>query len=102
MGSSYSHFYDFGPFRLDPKKHRLSRGGEVVPLSPKAIEVLLVLVRNSGRLLERKQLLDAVWEDTFVEDANLTVQISALRKALGETADTANYIATAHGEGYRF
>jgi DNA-binding winged helix-turn-helix (wHTH) protein len=75
------HFYEFGPFRLDSEKHRLTRDGQAVHLSPKSVEALLVLVKNAGRLLEREELMQAVWTDTFVEDANLTVAISHLRKA---------------------
>lgn len=62
-------------------KHRLMRDGELVHLSPKATEALLVLVQNPGELLEREALMQAVWADSFVEDANLTVAISHLRKA---------------------
>src|SRR5215468_4174828 len=88
------HFYEFGPFRLDPKKHRLVRDGELVHLPPKSIEALIVLVQNAGTLLEREALMQAVWADTFVEDANLTVAISQLRKALGQNGETAEYIET--------
>src|SRR5205814_2838829 len=102
MPSSIRHFYDFGDFRLDADKHRLMRDGEVVPLSPKAVEALLVLVRNPGRPLEREELMQAVWADSFVEDANLTVAISHLRKALGQNNETAEYIETVPRVGYRF
>ncbi|MDQ3819232.1 MAG: winged helix-turn-helix domain-containing protein [Acidobacteriota bacterium] len=95
-------FYEFGPFRLDPDRHRLLRGGEVIPLPPKAIEALLVLVQNPGKPLEREALMTAVWADTFVEDANLTVAISNLRKALGQSGETAEYIETIPRLGYRF
>src|SRR5437660_11195674 len=84
MPSSIIHFYEFGDFRLDADKHRLLRDGEVVPLSPKAVDALFVLVRNPGKPLEREALMQAVWADSFVEDANLTVAISHLRKALGK------------------
>src|SRR5215468_4287039 len=96
------HFYEFGPFRLDPKKHRLVRDGELVHLPPKSIEALIVLVQNAGTLLEREALMQAVWADTFVEDANLTVAISQLRKALGQNGETAEYIETIPRVGYRF
>ena len=102
MRNSFRHFYDFGPFRLDPQKHRLLRDGEVVPLSPKALEALLVLVSNSGKLLEREQLMQALWADTLVEDANLTVAISHLRKTLGQNGETTEYIETVPRVGYRF
>src|ERR1051326_1762988 len=76
-------FYEFGPFRLDPNRHRLFRGDEVVALSPKAIQTLILLVENRGRLLEREMLMDTLWPHVIVEDANLTVAVSHLRKAIG-------------------
>jgi DNA-binding winged helix-turn-helix (wHTH) protein len=102
MRNHVRQFYEFGPFRLDPEKHRLFRYGEPVPLSPKDVEALLVLVRHPGRLLEREELMQAVWADTFVEDANLTVAISHLRKALNQIGETAEYIETIPRVGYRF
>ena len=102
MPKAFKQFYEFGPFRLDLQKHRLFRGGEVVPLAPKTMEALLVLVQHPGKLLEREELMQAVWADTFVEDANLTVAISQLRKALGQTGETAEYIETIPRVGYRF
>ena len=80
-------FYEFGPFRLDPNRHRLFRGDEVVALSPKAIETLILLVENRGKLLERETLMDALWPHVIVEDANLTVAVSQLRKALKQNGD---------------
>src|SRR5216683_3180056 len=95
-------FYEFGAFRLDPEKHRLLRDGDPVHLSPKSVDALVVLVQNAGKLLERETLMQAVWADTFVEDANLTVAISHLRKALGQNGETAEYIETVPRVGYRF
>ena len=102
MRDSPRHFYEFGQFRLDADRHRLLRDGEVVHLSPKAIDALLVLVKAPGKLLEREALMQAVWADTFVEDANLTVAISHLRKALGQNGEPAEYIETVPRVGYRF
>src|SRR5437660_11968785 len=102
MARAVRHFFEFGQFRLDADKHRLLRDGEVVPLSPKAVEALLVLVRNPGKPLEREALMQAVWADTFVEDANLTVAISHLRKALGQNGEPGEYIETVPRVGYRF
>jgi len=96
------HFYEFGSFRLDAEKHRLMRNGEPVTLSPKSVEALLVLVQNAGKLLERETLMQAVWAGTFVEDANLTVAISHLRKALSQNGDSVEYIETIPRIGYRF
>ena len=102
MRSPVRHFYEFGPFRLDAEKLRLTRDGELVPLFRKDLESLLVLVRNPGKALEREELMLAVWEDTAVEDANLTVAISHLRKALETNGDAAEYIETIPRVGYRF
>jgi DNA-binding winged helix-turn-helix (wHTH) protein/TolB-like protein len=102
MRNSEKHFYDFGPFRFDSEKHRLSRDGEVVAVPRKATEVLLVLLQNKGKQLEREEFMQAVWGNSCVEDANLTVAISALRKALGQRGDKAEYIETIPRGGYRF
>jgi Tol biopolymer transport system component/DNA-binding winged helix-turn-helix (wHTH) protein len=94
--------YEFGPFRLDPSERRLLREGEQVPLSPKVFDLLLVLVRRHGAILEKEDLLSAVWPDTIVEENNLSVNISALRKALGEVSNEHTYIETLPRRGYRF
>jgi DNA-binding winged helix-turn-helix (wHTH) protein/TolB-like protein/Flp pilus assembly protein TadD len=95
-------FYEFGEFRLDTNRHRLLRAGELIPLSPKAIETLTVLLQNPGKLIEREDLMHALWPDTIVEDANLTVAISQLRKALNQNGDAAEFIQTIPRVGYRF
>jgi len=95
-------FYEFGEFRLDANRHRLLRAGELIPLSPKAIETLIVLIRNPGKLLERDALMQALWPNTIVEDGNLTVAISQLRKALNQNGDAAEFIQTIPRVGYRF
>jgi len=95
-------FYEFGPFRLDPNRHRLFCGDEVVALSPKAIQTLILLVENRGKLLERETLMDALWPHVIVEDANLTVAVSQLRKALNQNRDNAEFIETIPRVGYRF
>lgn len=94
--------YEFGPFRLDAAEHLLLRGGEVVPLTPRVFDTLVFLVENAGHLLEREQLLKTVWADSFVEEANLTVCISSLRKALGEQSNGHQFIETVPKRGYRF
>jgi serine/threonine-protein kinase len=76
--------------------------GEIVPLFPKAVETLTILVQNPGRLLEREALMEAVWPDATVEDANLTVAISQLRKALDQNSDSGEFIQTIARVGYRF
>ncbi|MDQ3803313.1 MAG: winged helix-turn-helix domain-containing protein [Acidobacteriota bacterium] len=95
-------FYEFGPFLLDPAERVLLRGGRPVPLTPKVLDILLVLVQNEGRLLNKKDLMEAVWPDSFVEEGNLTFNISALRKALGEDRKEHPYIETVPRRGYRF
>ena len=94
--------YEFGRFRFDPQNHLLLSGGDPVAITPKAFEVLLVLVENGGRLTTKEELMRKVWPDSFVEEANLTVNISALRRLLGETADGRPYIDTVPKKGYRF
>src|SRR5215469_3226163 len=94
--------YEFHEFLFDPANHLLTTGGSPVPLTPKAFEILLVLVQNGGRLTTKEELMTKVWPDSFVEEANLTVNISVLRKALGDTADGRQCIATVPKKGYRF
>ncbi len=102
MGSQAKRFYDFGSFRLDLQRYRLLRDGEVVPLSRKDIETLIVLVQRRGEVLTREELLQAVWNDAFVEDASLTVAISHLRKALNPKSDDEGFIETIPRKGYCF
>jgi DNA-binding winged helix-turn-helix (wHTH) protein len=90
--------YRFGPFEIDPQQRVLLRAGKAVQLTPKAFDTLAVLVARPGRVLEKAELLKLVWRDTFVEENNLTQNISALRKVLGEK----EYIATVPRRGYRF
>ncbi|MGH9766422.1 MAG: winged helix-turn-helix domain-containing protein, partial [Blastocatellia bacterium] len=74
--------YEFGPFRLDPTSRLLLRDGQPEPLTPKAFEILLALVENSGQLVSKRELMKRVWPDTIVEEANLANNISLLRKIL--------------------
>ncbi len=90
MSRQIRHLYEFGPFRLDPEKPCLWRNGELVSLTPKAVETLVVLVQQSGKLVEREQLMNAIWPDTFVEDNNLNFNVSVLRKALGTNETASN------------
>jgi DNA-binding response OmpR family regulator len=76
--------YEFGPFRLDPTERRLMRGHETVPLTPKAFDTLYLLVRNSGHVLEKDEMIRALWPDTFVEEGSLSNNVFLLRKALGD------------------
>lgn len=96
------YFYEFGPFRMDPEERLLLRDGDPIPLTPKAFETLLLLVRNHRRVVLKDDLMKALWPDSFVEESNLSQNIFVLRKALGESAQDARYIATVSGRGYRF
>jgi len=101
MPSLTSNLYEFGEFCLDTQNRVLRRGREPLPLTPKAFEVLLVLVQNGGRLVGKDELMKAVWPDSFVEESNLTQTVFMVRKALGESPDQ-RYILTIQGRGYRF
>lgn len=94
--------YEFGDFKLDPAERLLLRGDEVIPLKAKVFDILVLMVQNSGRLLEKEWLLETLWPGSFVEESNLNVNISALRKALGETPSDPRYIETVPKRGYRF
>jgi DNA-binding winged helix-turn-helix (wHTH) protein len=94
--------FEFGDFVLAPKERLLLRGGEPVPLTPKAFDVLVVLVNRSGHLVTKDDLLHEVWPDTFVEEVNLTVNISTLRKVLDRGRNGIGMIQTVPTHGYRF
>lgn len=94
--------YEFAEFELDVANRRLSRGGRAVPLAPKALDLLATLVRRGGRLVTKRDLLDAVWPEAFVEEGILSVHISSLRKALGDRNGEQPYIETVARSGYRF
>src|SRR5499426_4626178 len=100
MNRQTNPIYEFGPYRLDAAERLLSRDGEVVPLQPKVFELLLALAERPGRLLEKDELMKAVWPDTVVEEVNLANNISILRKTMG--ANGQQYIETAPKRGYRF
>src|SRR5215470_6897644 len=96
------HFYEFGPFRLNATERLLQRGSEIVALTPKVLDTLLVLIENSGHIVEKTQLMEQLWPDSFVEESSLTQNISLLRKALSEGDTESNYIETIPKRGYRF
>jgi len=101
MDKEPKHFYEFGPYRVDPDQRVLLRDNQPVPLQPKVFETLLVLVQNTETVVLKDDLMKSVWPDTFVEESNLAQHIFVLRKALGETGDH-RYIVTVPGRGYRF
>ena len=94
--------YEFDEFRLDAARRQLLREGEVVPLYSKAFDLLLLLVRNPGRDLSKDEILETIWPGQILEESNLTVNISAVRRALGEKASHPRYLVTIPGHGYRF
>ena len=101
MPSLINHLYQFGEFSLDAQSRILKRAGAKTPMTPKAFDALLLLVQNAGRLVTKDELMKAVWQDSFVEESNLTQTIFMVRKALDETSDR-RYILTVQGQGYRF
>src|SRR5947208_1903450 len=102
MPRDLKHFYDFGSYSVDESGRLLLRGDEVVPLTPKAFEMLLVLLESSGHVLTKEELIKRVWPDTIVEEANLSHNIYKLREALAEGRDGEKYIETVPRRGYRF
>ncbi|MGH9839354.1 MAG: winged helix-turn-helix domain-containing tetratricopeptide repeat protein [Blastocatellia bacterium] len=97
-----NYLYEFGPFRLDTRARLLLRDGVTAPLRTKALEVLLLLVRYSGQIIEKDVLMQQVWPGTMVTENNLAQSISALKKALGQDPAGHKYIETISGRGYRF
>jgi len=97
MSKQNKRIFEFGPFSVDTVNRQLLRDGEVVPLKAKAVETLLLLIESRGDVVEKDDLMHALWPDSFVEEANLTQNIYTLRKALG-----GDYIETIPRRGYRF
>ena len=92
--------YEFGPFRMDVERRVFTRDGQVIPLAPKTFDLLVILVQSDGHAVSKRELMTALWPDTIVEEANLSFQISTLRKALGESGS--RWIETLPKHGYRF
>src|SRR5262249_20862335 len=103
MSHPENRYYEFGQFRMDLQSRMLLRRADIVPLTPKAYDTLLALVERRGELVERQELIKAVWPDSFVVEGNLNSNIFMLRKALGAgERDGESYIATVPRRGYRF
>ena len=102
MRASDKRTYEFGCFRLDAAEYVLLRDGRVIPMSPKVFETLLVLVENSGHVVDKDELYKRVWQDAFVEETNLTKNISILRKILSDGDEESSFIETVPKRGYRF
>lgn len=94
--------YHFGEFQLDTAEWVLRQAGEIVPVAPKGVQALELLVRNAGRVVSRSEMVESLWPDTNVEESNLTVTISLLRRALGDHESGARFIETVPKRGYRF
>ncbi len=92
----------FAEFEIDAKSRRLLRDGKLITLNAKTFDLLAFLTANAGRIISKDEILNAVWENQFVEEANLPVQISALRKVLGEPKDVPRFLVTVPGKGYKF
>jgi|SRR5581483_6401202 len=102
MSIENARIYEFGGYLLDASQRYLFRDGHPVPLPPKAVETLLVLVENGGRVVDKAFLMKSVWPDVTVEENNLTQNVSMLRKTLGEGAGDLKLIETIPRRGYRF
>jgi DNA-binding winged helix-turn-helix (wHTH) protein len=102
MNQGVRTYYHFGAFRLDVAARTLLREGEIVPLTPKIFETLLLLLQHRGKLVERAQLIQKIWHDDFVEEGNISSTIYLLRKALGDNRHGQCFIATVSRQGYRF
>src|SRR2546421_3356630 len=102
MSQQTKQLYEFGYFTLDGTESRLLRDGQTVSLAPKVLETLIVLIESSGHVVDKKELMQRLWPDSFVEEANLAVNISQLRKALGDDEDGGHFIETVPKRGYRF
>lgn len=102
MSGNGQRIFEFDGFRLETGERRLSKDGRLVPLASRTFDLLLALVKSNGHLLTKEELYQSVWADRIVEDSNLSVQISAIRKALGESDHGPRYIDTVKGHGYRF
>jgi TolB-like protein/DNA-binding winged helix-turn-helix (wHTH) protein len=97
-----TYLYHFGPFTLDPRRRTLSREGLVIPVTPKAFDLLLFFAHNPNRVIPKDELLKAVWAESFVEEGNLTQNVFLLRKALGQKFEDSGLIATIPRKGYQF
>ena len=102
MTRRLTRFYEFDAFRLDLRDRLLWRAGEVVPLTPKLFDILLVFLRNRGRILRKDEIISLVWGDTIVEEGSLTRNVSRLRRLLGESRHPHPFIETVPWRGYRF
>ena len=103
MSTPVGHYYTFGPFRLDLEQRLLWNNEQLVPLAPKVLETLFVLIERRQRVVEKEEMMRILWPDSYVEESNLTQNIFILRKTLGEGGpENEQYIETVKKRGYRF
>jgi TolB-like protein/DNA-binding winged helix-turn-helix (wHTH) protein/Flp pilus assembly protein TadD len=102
MSKIQRELYKFGPFIIDAVERIVTRDGSPLSITPKVFDTLLYLLRNRGRTLTKDELLKNIWPGTFVEEVNLAVNISNLRKLLGDNPQDPQYVVTLSGRGYRF
>src|ERR1051325_6735957 len=102
MSDQTQRFFEFDNFLLDAQQRIVFRDGQPLELTPKVFDILFELIESGGRVVEKKELMESVWPDSFVEESNLTQHISTLRKKLGQDASQQRYILTVPGRGYRF
>src|SRR4030095_5131012 len=102
MSAQTKRIYEFGPFRVVAAERVRLRDGRPEPLTPKAFDVLLMLLESSGHIVEKHELMNRVWADSFVEEGNLKVTVSVLRKVLEQGAGEHQFIETVPRRGYRF
>jgi len=95
-------FTGFGPFRLYPAERRLDRDGETIPLGGRALDILVLLVGNAGKVVAKQDLMQQVWQGTVVDESSLRTHIASLRKALGDGTDGVRYVINVAGQGYCF
>lgn len=101
-GTPEKRTYRFEGFIVDPMRRVLLRDGEAVPITPKAFSILLALIERRGEVVAKEELIQRVWASTYVSDANVTQNVSSLRKAMGEKAGEGRFVVTVPGQGYTF
>ena len=102
MNPAERHYFEFDEFRIDVEERRLTRAGKTVALTSRDLDILLVLVERAGQTVEKEELMEAVWRDTFVEEGNLSRHVSTLRKLLNDDPKGQRFIKTVPKRGYRF
>src|SRR5262245_8984386 len=102
MSESPGCIYEFGEFRLHPEERVLEHHGQAIPLTPKLFDTLLMLVQNSGRLLEKEQFMNMIWPGSYVEEGNLSQNVFLLRRILGDDQNGHSFIQTIPRRGYKF